>query len=135
MTENLEYEIHPEEERLIARAKMMVLIRMGLAGAVGLMIAGILIFIFADPPGKMFIGSNIKGAEVIIDSCPSGYETDVLIDDLTAGEHIFSVELTGFQIVGDFSQKIRIVSGGIDSIYFELEKIEEIEDSYGREGD
>lgn len=135
MTENLEYEIHPEEERLIARERMMVLIRMGLTGAVGLVIVGILIFIFADSPGKVFVGSNVKGAAVIIDSCPSGYATDVLIDDIACGEHIFSVELAGFQIVGDFSQKVRIVSGGIDSIYFELEKIEGIEDSYGREGD
>ncbi len=122
MTKNFEYEIHPEEERMINRGKMMVLIRMGLAGAFVLVIVGILVFIFADPTCKVYVGSNVKGATIYIDSFPSEHVTDVLIEDLTSGEHIFSVEQEGFSITGDFTRKIKVLPGGIDSIYFELTK-------------
>jgi len=138
MTKNFEYEIHPEEERMINRGKMMVLIRMGLAGVVVLVIVGILVFLFADPPGKVYISSNIKGATIYINSFPSEHVTDDLIEDLTSGKHIFSVVKEGFSITGDFTRKIKVLPGRIDSIYFELTKNGKNEDHkevYGHQSD
>ena len=135
MTTNIEYEIHPEEERMINHGKMMVMIRMGLAGAFLLVIAGILAFIFADPPGKVYVGSNVKGATIYIDSFPSEYVTDVLIEDMTSGEHVFTAAKEGYVVSGDFSRKIRVHPSGIDSIYFELEKNEDHTEADGHESD
>lgn len=126
MTEN---DYNDETEMIFERGKLMVLVRFALTGALILIIVGGLLFIFADPPGSVRITSNVKGAVIILNSYPTEFTTDATLNDISPGEHLFSVEKPGYRIVGKFVRKLKMYPNGSDSLHFILEKIEETDGS------
>ena len=118
-----EYDFNDETEKIFERGKIMVLVRFALTGALILIIVGGLLFIFADPPGKVLVTSNVKGAVIILDSYPTEFSTDATLLDISPGEHLFSVEKSGYRIVGRFVRKLKIYPNGSDSLHFVLERI------------
>jgi len=113
-----------DEEKAVERGKLMVLVRFALSGALLLIILGILLFIFAEPPGKVYVISNIPGAVIVVDSYPTEFTTNALLEEVPPGEHLITVEKSGFRIIGDFFIKIQVSSNRCDTLYFFLEKIE-----------
>ncbi len=112
----------PEEERLIERGKIIVLVKMALIGVLLLIILGILLFIFVEPPGEVYISSNVKDATIIIDTVPTEYYTDTLIKEISPGEHLFTVNKEGYTVSGNPIIRLKITPGGTDSLHFELIK-------------
>ena len=124
MIDNWENQSPTDEEQTMERGKTMVLVRFAVAGALLLIIVGILLFIFAEPPGEVYVTSNIPGAVIIIDSYPTEFTTNDMLKEISPGEHLITIERPGFRIVGDFFQKVDISSNKCDTLYFFLEQIE-----------
>jgi len=124
MTENWENQPPTEEEQTMERGKTLVLVRFAVAGALLLILVGVLLFIFAEPPGEIYVTSNIPGAVIVIDSYPTEFTTNDLLKEVPPGEHLITVEKSGFRIVGDFFQKVDVSSNKCDTLFFYLDQIE-----------
>ena len=120
---NVKLDLHPEEAKMIDHGKKIVKIRLFLAIAISLIILAWLFFILVDNTGTIVVNSNITGAAIFLDAAPTEYMTNTRMQNIPLGEHIFSVELEGYRVVGPYTQKTKISSGSIDTLHFILEKI------------
>lgn len=119
-----EYDSLPDE-RILARGRLFVVMKLALAALLTLIIIAIMIYVFTEPGGEVYVSSNIEGARIYIDSYPTEYLTNSTILEIPSGEHLFSVELEGYNIIGNYVQRIKVSPGRSDSIHFILEKIGE----------
>ena len=119
-----EFDLNPQEEKLLARGRVMVIVKLSATALTILLIIALAIFIITEPPGKVHVSCNIKGARILMDSYPTEFVTDAAIVKIPSGTHLFTVEMEGYRIIGDFTQKIKVTPGSSDSINFHLEKIE-----------
>lgn len=81
--------------------------------------------------GSLDIGSSPSGARVILDGEDTGQVTPVLLEGITGGSHMISLELDGFEQVDDV---VTVKAGETSDLYYILVTEEDSEQENGYAG-
>jgi hypothetical protein len=88
------------------RAQIVLFLVFGLFLATVALIIGLL----SEKTGSIQVISNIKGANIILDSAPAEQATDAIFSDIPVGKHVISVQMAGYKIQGDQSRTVDVKS-------------------------
>ncbi|NQS97679.1 MAG: PEGA domain-containing protein [candidate division Zixibacteria bacterium] len=119
-----EYDLQTEDERMLSRGRLLVITKLASSALIILAVLAVLIYIFTEPGGEVYISSNVEGARIYMDSYPTEFVTNSTIAEIPGGVHLFSVGLEGYRTIGDYVQRVKVNPGRSDTINFVLEKIE-----------
>jgi hypothetical protein len=70
----------------------------------------VIITLLSEKTGSIQVISNIKGANIILDSAPAEQLTDAIFTDIPVGKHVISVQKAGYKIQGDQSRTVDVKS-------------------------
>lgn len=106
------------EDPGVARKRMKIVI--GFAAFLIVAVIASLFIILYEGTGTIQVLSNIEGARVILDGVPLSHNTDALLEEIPAGEHVITVEKDGYRIEGDMVRKIELKGGQKEVVSFTL---------------
>ena len=86
------------------RAQIVLFLVFGLFLATVALVIGLL----SEKTGSIQVISNVKGANIILDSAPAEQVTDAIFTDIPVGKHVISVQKAGYKIQGDQSRTVDV---------------------------
>ncbi len=94
-------------------------------GIVAVLAAIFIVFLLYEGEGTILVSSNVKGASIILDAVPTDKQTDATVVEVSAGEHLITVEKEGYQIVGEAVIEVDLKKGENKLVTFILEPVHE----------
>jgi hypothetical protein len=80
----------------------------------------VIIGLLSEKTGSIQVISNVKGANIILDSAPAEQLTDAIFADIPVGKHVISVQKAGYKIQGDPSRTVDVKSNEREIAIFML---------------
>lgn len=87
---------YEEQVENIDREKRNILTKLIVGGVIILLALGALFYYMQPDVGSLAVVSNIKGAEIVLDGQSTGYTTDALLEELSTGEHLVTLKMSGY---------------------------------------
>jgi len=84
-----------------------------------------LLFLYMQPDvGQLAVVSNIQGASIVLDGQETGSVTNDILPDLSAGEHLVTLQKFGYMVKGDYVKTVQIRRNHETSILLEMIPVE-----------